>query len=91
MKRVQVHLTKAERQELRRLPKEPEVAFNFWRRIAAEQGLDPATILLEQDYTTTGLPLGHGKHWCWPYPLVCKDSPEKQLKYLKLEETWWTK
>jgi len=86
VKRVQIHLTKPERQELRRLPKEPEVAFDFWCQIAQDRGIDSKSILLEQDYTTTGLPLDHGQHWCYPYPLVCKDSPEKQLKYLKLDD-----
>lgn len=85
-KRIQIHLTKAERQELRRLPKEPDVAIAFWYKVAMEYGLDPATILLEQDYTTTALPIGHGQYWCWPYPLICKESPEKQLKYLHLED-----
>lgn len=52
-------------------------AWRFWQAVANERGLDPHS-LYSSDGTVqkvSGLPLGHGKHWCWPVPLKCKYDP----------------
>lgn len=87
VKRVDISLTKHERQEHRRLKDEAGVAIAFWKAVCETRGLDPKTTLLDPEtHKMTALPKGHNKHWCWPWPLVCKDPPEKQLQYLNLDE-----
>lgn len=49
-------------------------AFAFWSTAARARGLDPATVIATPD-SFTALPVGHGKHWCWPTPLKCKKAP----------------
>lgn len=44
-------------------------AVAFWKSVAERRGLDPKTIITYEPGTFTALPLGHGKHWCWPSPL----------------------
>ena len=51
--------------------------WEFWRWVAAARGLDYTTIIgkpFVRD-TFTALPLGHGKHWCWPSPLNLQKPP----------------
>lgn len=53
--------------------------WRFWRSVAQARGLDPASIIgnsVDPDGSFTALPLGHGKHWCWPAPLHVKKPPE---------------
>jgi hypothetical protein len=52
-------------------------ASRFWMAVAAERKLDPATIIgdLYRPYVFTALPIGHGKHWCWPAALHCTRRP----------------
>ena len=47
------------------------VAFRFWRELCGELGLDVKSVITLPGYRFTALPLNHGKHWCWPYPLKC--------------------
>lgn len=60
--RVTVTLEPDEQVEFGRLRKWPGAAFAFWRRVCGRRGLDPKTLI-----GFTALPIGHGKHWCWPY------------------------
>lgn len=52
--------------------------WRFWRSVASARGLDPETIIgnLGHPEIFSALPLGHGKHWCWPMPLKCGVNPE---------------
>ena len=87
VKRVEISLTKQERQTHRNLKQEPDQALLFWETVCGERELDFRTVLPDPESgRMTALPLNHGKHWCWPYPLICKDSPEKQLRFLKLDD-----
>lgn len=75
--RQRIQLTSAEFSQYDRLPPVPGAAFAFWREVAAARGLDPATVF-SYDGTMQnmkGLPLGHGKPWCWPSNLKCKRRP----------------
>ena len=87
MKRQEISLTKAERQTFQDLRPEPDQAFLFWERVCKERDLDWRSVMPDPETNKmTALPLNHGKHWCWPWPLKCKDPPEKQLKFLKLDD-----
>ena len=83
--RTEISLTKQERQDLRRLQQEPDVAWSFWQTVCDDRDLDYKTVLLE-DLRPSALPKGHGKYWCWPVALQCKDDPKEQLKFLNLED-----
>jgi hypothetical protein len=50
----------------------------FWRDVAVSRGLDYQTVIgnPEQPGTFSALPLGHGKHWCWPMSITCSIHPE---------------
>jgi len=53
------------------------LAFRFWATVAAARGLDYRSIIgnpLDRE-SFTALPLGHGKHWCWPASLRCHKPP----------------
>lgn len=52
----------------------PGDAWSFWRRAASVRGLDPETLITKGE-VFSGLPVGHGKHWCFPIPLECKGRP----------------
>ncbi len=68
-------LTSDERYRFRRLKPLPHQAFDFWKEVAKDRNLDPASIMWT-DGELSGLPLGHGKWWCFPVPLKCKIDPE---------------
>jgi hypothetical protein len=79
MQRERIELTPREMAEYGALAPAPGVAFDFWRRVAAARGLDPATVISEGGILgfgmTTALPWGHGRHWCWPSALKMKRRP----------------
>lgn len=78
-------LTKEEYTKLKKLPYgEPDHGHDFWATVALSRGLDPETVIgdFEEIEYFTALPLGHGKHWCYPYSLKCKRSP----KSIKIKE-----
>ena len=64
-----------ELREFINLPFEQGRALSFWARVACRRGLDPATIISSAP-AFTGLPRGHGKHWCWPLRLANTKPPE---------------
>lgn len=80
LRRKTYELTIEECEDLERLRRDvPGVAFTFWRKAAARRDLDYKTILghaggIRSKFTA--LPMGHGKHWCWPIPLACKRKPD---------------
>jgi hypothetical protein len=78
MKRENYKLTQEERKEWSKLKPLPNVAFAFWEKVALRRGLDYTTFLTDFEDPTvfSALPLGHKKHWCWPYALKCKTDPE---------------
>jgi hypothetical protein len=55
---------------------DPDDVQYFWWRAALARGLDPGSIISDAP-SFTGLPTGHGRHWCWPAPLACKQRPEE--------------
>lgn len=58
-------------------------AMSFWKGVAVARGLDPATVVGNpaKPLTFSALPWNHGKHWCWPEPLVIlKKVPPKYLE-----------
>ena len=71
------HVLSAEEQrEFAALRADPADAWHFWWRAALARGLDPGSLVTAApDFT--GLPAGHGRHWCWPSPLQCKQRPEE--------------
>jgi hypothetical protein len=75
--RITDRLTPDECEAFRRLIQTRESAWKFWEQVAARRGFDPATILAVdgQPHAFSGLPNGHGKHWCWPAPLHCIKPP----------------
>lgn len=76
MRRV-FKLTDEEILRFERLPPIQGAAFDFWDKVAETRGLDPKTFIYHgvTRYEFSGLPLGHGKYWCWPMPLACKHIP----------------
>ena len=66
-------LTKQEAARFEKLPKLPEVAFEFWRGVAAARNVDPKSILTPRNdpYQFSALPVGHGKPWCYPFSIRC--------------------
>lgn len=72
--RVDILLTPKENSEFAVLPPLPGEAFRFWWRVAKERGLDSASVLWKNG-KVTALPIGHGKHWCWPDTLNCRNRP----------------
>ena len=72
--RTKHQLTDVELSKFRRLPPYQNEALSFWRWIAKSRNLDPKTLITNgRDFT--GLPVGHGKHWCFPIPLKCRKKP----------------
>lgn len=69
-------LSETELKQFRALRYHPfqNMAFNFWAKVANARGLDPKSIISAGE-TFTGLPVGHGKHWCFPIPLKCNKAP----------------
>ena len=60
--------------QFKRLQPIPGEAVSFWKRMAWIRKLDPETVI-SSSTKFTALPLGHGKHWCFPVPLLCKYQP----------------
>lgn len=66
--RVEIYLTKLEKERLYRLRPSPGEAFDFWKDVADVRGLDYSTIYVLGS-SCTALPIGHKKHWCFPLSL----------------------
>lgn len=80
MKRQRYTLTDEEREAFaalsrRRIHADAAPVWRFWQAVAAARGLDHKTIINKPDGSFTALPLGHGKHWCWPSPLNLSPPP----------------
>ena len=80
VQRLHFTLTAEERERFRivchaRWPQEG-YASRFWKSVAEARGLDPATVIgsTVDPCSFTGLPEGHGKHWCWPSALNLKPA-----------------
>lgn len=76
IQRQHFNLTAPERERFDMLRPIPGDAFAFWRQVAQARGLDPGSIIGIPNGTFTALPLGHNKHWCFPFPLVCRNRPD---------------
>jgi hypothetical protein len=77
MKRIKIKLTTVEEDAFNVLHRHPFASdiWAFWRKVAAERGLDHGSIM-QLNGTVTALPTGHGLEWCHPMPLKCKSRPE---------------
>ena len=74
-------LNHAEWRQVRALPPVQGIALQWWHNKAISLGLDPKTLLMCDDgWRFTGLPLGHGKHWCWPIDLKCRFIPKLEIE-----------
>lgn len=67
-------LTPAEIGQFNWLKPIPGDALAFWAKVAQVRNLDPKS-MLTNGKTFTALPVGHGKHFCWPLSLQCKKKP----------------
>lgn len=67
-------LAEAEFRRFQRLKPFQHEALSFWKYVAKIRSLDPASMITNGE-TFTALELGHGKHWCFPIPLMCKKKP----------------
>lgn len=67
-------LSDIEQRQFRRLRPFQNEAVSFWKKVADMRGVDAASII-SQAPIFTALPLGHGKHWCFPHALKCKKKP----------------
>ncbi len=79
MKRERHALTAPELAELEHVSRlavdeRPAAARALWHAAATLRGLDPASVIGEGGIFTA-LPLGHGRHWCWPASLKCAKAP----------------
>ena len=72
--RKEYTLTDNEFGAFRKLGNYPEEGFDFWRDVARARNLDYKTIIgnVTNQRSFTALPVGHGKHWCFPLPLKVK-------------------
>ena len=81
MKREKHRLDAFEAERFDNLPPIPERIRDFWRDAALTRGLDPKSVLAADiwrgRYSFTALPLGHGRHWCWPMALECGPRPQE--------------
>ena len=74
-------LSHAEWRQVKALPPVQGVALEWWRLKALSVGLDSSTLLMCDDgWRFTGLPLGHGKHWCYPIELKCRYKPPVEIE-----------
>jgi hypothetical protein len=58
------------------------IAFTFWKKMGDQLGFDYKSVLPHPDKSNwffTALPLDHGKHWCYPVSLKCKQNPNEVL------------
>ena len=69
--RQRYSLTKSELKDFWNLKPEMGAALDFWARVAISRGLDPKSIISDRK-GFSGLPVGHGKPWCFPYKLRLK-------------------
>ena len=60
------------------------VAMSFWAGVAKARGLDPKSIISD-GYRFSGLPAGHGKHWCFPSKLCMKKLPVYNGKVIDIQ------
>lgn len=77
MRRNRFNLTAQEISEFSALRPEPARIWAFWHNAAEGRGLDPATILCDENFphTFTALPINHDKPWCWPWTLKLNRKP----------------
>lgn len=80
--RQEIKLTELEKARFWRLPPRPGAALRFWKEVALARGLDPDTVL-GYGSKATALPLGHGKHWCYPALLKCRNTAQEILANLE--------
>lgn len=73
VKRQTFELLEADKRKLS-LYGNPKDIWDFWGSIAFAMGLDPKTIIAEAG-KFSGLPLGHGKQWCYPQALQARTKP----------------
>lgn len=52
----------------------PTHIWDFWNSIAFVLALDPKSIIGEGG-KFSGLPVGHGKQWCYPHALQARHRP----------------
>jgi hypothetical protein len=73
MTRKSYSLTDRELKQLKSLPEEEGVAFEFWGNVANSRGLDYKTVIGDEYNRSifTAMSYDHGKDWCWPIPLKC--------------------
>lgn len=75
--RVEITLSSQERDSFNDIRPVEGAARTFWRAIAHERGLDPASVMQWRG-RFSGLPAGHDRHWCYPLPLQCRLRPGEQ-------------
>lgn len=72
--RTKHQLSDIEFNKFRRLQPYQGEAVSFWKWIAKTRNLDPNSLITNgRDFT--GLPVGHGKQWCFPIVLKCRKKP----------------
>lgn len=80
-------LTEIERHDFQQLNRKsltnqavPGEAWAFWKAVAVARGLDYKT-LIGKDWAAefSGLPLDHGKPWCYPLTLKCQHLPPQTV------------
>ncbi len=74
MERKDYKLTDHELDNFNRLRPNQGEAVDFWTVVALVRGLDYKSIIgnVVDHRSFTALPLGHDKHWCYPYPKKVK-------------------
>lgn len=72
--RTKHQLTPIELAKFNRLPPYQGEAIAFWKWIAKTRNLDSRSIV-STGQNFTALPVGHGKHFCYPLSLKCKKKP----------------
>lgn len=80
MKRQPYYLTAEEIKRFEQLRAIEDAAVWFWKGVAIDRGLDPGSLLHDMQLRPqrfTALPAGHGKAWCFPWPLKCAGDPAK--------------
>lgn len=88
MKRRTYELLPEEAFVFRHLRSHDGAAWTFWRQVAKRLGIDVGTILAvpsgDRTIMFSALPTGHGKHWCWPSPLICP-KPRNTPPYVSVD------
>jgi hypothetical protein len=72
--RKTIELSSKEKDRFNAIRPDLGAAMAFWREVAESRGLDPASLFTTNN-VVSGLPVGHGKHWCWPHEFYLKHKP----------------